>query len=914
MQDIYTKIREFLNNKYHIPLLQRNYAWDSGSNAWENDGSIKPGQRNTAHNLIYEIIDNFEVKREMILGLVTIYSNDNKIQIIDGQQRMITLTLILKALDGKYNGELIFERDYEEKNVRYNFLYNSKENLDAKIISVDVQRMDRNLKEIKKVLEYYGYSEKKQELIDYIFDFVKIIKYETKTEPLDEFLNINSYKTPFSIVDYLRGQVLRDIENTNKDTKQELFLRLKKLSNLLYNDDKNSLYQELGFGYNIKDGERNRLDIFFIDRYSENNIVDYGNIERTYHNTYHCNEKFSELKILELYHKLLEELSLQWDCGLNQIKDMLNCFIDNKKYFSIYNFSKNNEYPLKDNEIKNIEDYPHISELLYNKAKEDNRRNYYAQIFFTKPLLKEYNTTLTENSSEYSIEFSELEKSLKSYSSKMKEVSKDLGKLKNINIYDETLQNTHKEKSEKKINEVMTLEELFNSKYIDSIKIPKLQRDYIQGSSPEKFIKAISDTYDQKLEHFTANCIIGYIDENKTLWIYDGQQRITTFICIMAKLLKNEQNETNEIEKWQKLLNKFSFDYREEANNALKNIIMDQGSEIKICDLTTYSLKQIWNKLTEGNILKSFCNETVSEFAKFIKFQFISIEYRSEAEQLFMDLNSGQPLTQEDIYKSKLIAQLKQLDETNDNEILISKSKIKQTIMKLDNEWLDKYGNEKKEFDKLQFYFHCAYNERYHDNLLLKEKEIIGKTNPVEILNWFDKNHITEGFMETIFNIIDIENIEHEPQNYAQWVEFRKNMAEKYGIQFSNIMEIEKNQDRVYFSFTKEGIDNPFFDKLFNDSIIAIKLAYDMYYIDNKKIENKLEAEVFYDEFSKKNKIAKIYNYDCTGSCVSNIKGLTELTDKLNERLNIKEFYDNKIWESTLIEFAQKELRLDLKF
>ncbi|MCD7841553.1 MAG: DUF262 domain-containing protein, partial [Lachnospiraceae bacterium] len=76
---------------------------------------------------------------------------------------------------------------------------------------------------------------------------------------------------------------------------------------------------------------------------------------------------------------------------------------------------------------------------------------------------------------------------------------------------------------------------------------------------------------------FVSSCVVGhYDDESDTMWVYDGQQRITTFVCTMAVLLADELNHTNDsdiiekIEELRKTLKKFSFDNREKANQIIE--------------------------------------------------------------------------------------------------------------------------------------------------------------------------------------------------------------------------------------------------------------------------------------------------------------------------------------------------------
>ena len=78
-------IYSFLTNQYVIPDYQRPYSWDAEdqcSKLWE------------------DIIDFFEKQEETpyFLGNVVVYSENKKRHVVDGQQRLITLNLLIKAL------------------------------------------------------------------------------------------------------------------------------------------------------------------------------------------------------------------------------------------------------------------------------------------------------------------------------------------------------------------------------------------------------------------------------------------------------------------------------------------------------------------------------------------------------------------------------------------------------------------------------------------------------------------------------------------------------------------------------------------------------------------------------------------------------------------------------------------------
>ena len=133
------EIQVIIENKYsYIPLLQRNYKWS----------------RECAVELAEDLWDAFRTNKSSYqLNMITIYSDEknNSLQILDGQQRMITLKLLLAILDSanlylNYD----FERDYsiDERSGRRYFLNHVLKSVfhvhDRANLSVDTLRLWEN--------------------------------------------------------------------------------------------------------------------------------------------------------------------------------------------------------------------------------------------------------------------------------------------------------------------------------------------------------------------------------------------------------------------------------------------------------------------------------------------------------------------------------------------------------------------------------------------------------------------------------------------------------------------------------------------------------------------------------------------------------------------------------------------------
>lgn len=149
-----------------IPLLQRNYKWS----------------RECASELAEDLWDAFrEGKTSYQLNMITIYIDKEKdqLQILDGQQRLITLRLLLSILEpGRRNLNFSFERDakIDDKRGRGYFIHNLQGNLfeaseqnRVDTLSVDVTRLWENYNAMLIPLSFrtvYAFYEKCLETAD----------------------------------------------------------------------------------------------------------------------------------------------------------------------------------------------------------------------------------------------------------------------------------------------------------------------------------------------------------------------------------------------------------------------------------------------------------------------------------------------------------------------------------------------------------------------------------------------------------------------------------------------------------------------------------------------------------------------------------------------------------------------------
>lgn len=151
------------NVTYEIPIYQRNYAWEKDEVA----------------TLVHDVWDACDKKDAYFIGtLVTYDKGDNTYEVIDGQQRLTTLYLILKALKLEIRNKLTYRaRKSSTDTIREipNFKHN---NLDGGIKS--------GFENAKSAISEIVAKGDEQRFSDYLLNHVRIIHYKV---PKDVDLN-----------------------------------------------------------------------------------------------------------------------------------------------------------------------------------------------------------------------------------------------------------------------------------------------------------------------------------------------------------------------------------------------------------------------------------------------------------------------------------------------------------------------------------------------------------------------------------------------------------------------------------------------------------------------------------------------------------------------------------------------------
>ena len=164
---------------YIIPIYQRNYAW--GDN---EISSLLQDIKNACEK-------NKEQDKNYYIGSLVVYRRENDdFEVIDGQQRLTTLTLIMHYLDKLVFRNVSFEhRDESEQ---------ALSNLNSETLP---SNFSQALKTIKKVFDEWGNN--KDEIVKFLLDKVEIIRTE-----VPEGTDLNHY---FEIMN-TRGEQLEKHE------------------------------------------------------------------------------------------------------------------------------------------------------------------------------------------------------------------------------------------------------------------------------------------------------------------------------------------------------------------------------------------------------------------------------------------------------------------------------------------------------------------------------------------------------------------------------------------------------------------------------------------------------------------------------------------------------------------------------
>ncbi|MBP5202394.1 DUF262 domain-containing protein [bacterium] len=179
---------------YEIPIYQRNYAWG----------------KDEIETLVQDVYDSFTKQKEnyYIGTLVTFRKDNNLFEVIDGQQRLTTIYLILKALNEKPKSKLTYKARPK-----------SDKTLNALPDFKDIEEKDQG------IVNGFNWAKNalkdKTDLKDYFLNKVHIIHYQVPHDiDLNHYFEVmNSRGEQLEKHEIVKARLMGKLDNGNDDAR-----------------------------------------------------------------------------------------------------------------------------------------------------------------------------------------------------------------------------------------------------------------------------------------------------------------------------------------------------------------------------------------------------------------------------------------------------------------------------------------------------------------------------------------------------------------------------------------------------------------------------------------------------------------------------------------------------------------------
>ena len=211
-------INELLQYNFFIPSYQRGYRWTEK-------------QVTDLLNDIWDFIESDPTKEEWYcLQPIVIKQQDERKDVIDGQQRLTTIFLILKYLEKFIESDVkTFQLEYETRNTTKSnskdFLNKVEQKTENEALdNIDYYHIYKAFETIKKWFKNKAsiYSSVSSKFITPFLEKTKVIWYDSNEEDAVEiFTRINSGKIPLTNAELIKALFLNSSNFKNKDGKNE---------------------------------------------------------------------------------------------------------------------------------------------------------------------------------------------------------------------------------------------------------------------------------------------------------------------------------------------------------------------------------------------------------------------------------------------------------------------------------------------------------------------------------------------------------------------------------------------------------------------------------------------------------------------------------------------------------------------
>ncbi len=365
-------IEEFLfqeDKTFVIPDYQRGYKW-----------AVKVDEKTPS--AVEKLLDNLiaaNQEQPYFLQGVTVVEDDNKIILIDGQQRTTTLYLLLWSLSEVFIKNLKLEYDIREKSKE--FIHSLKtagfkyESFDKENSNQDVFYFKKAIKQIKDKIKALDGS-KREKFQIFLFTKVTILYIVIdQVKATKTFTMMNGSKATMLQEELVKAEMLRKIslpETSEKEVSSSVDENLNDLKEIIAKDwETNALRSRYArewdkwlFWWNRKDvkdyfGTEKPmgllLDLFFWNKDNTKKSFDFENfrtllIENGKNEKHKTKQVFKELRDLQ---KSFEDI-FSFPRIHNYLKMSLICSINNEDMFDIINYfmHKKHESDLNDDYAK----------------------------------------------------------------------------------------------------------------------------------------------------------------------------------------------------------------------------------------------------------------------------------------------------------------------------------------------------------------------------------------------------------------------------------------------------------------------------------------------------------------------------------------------------------------------------------
>ncbi len=238
-------IRELLEqDNYIIPIYQRNYAW--------GDGEI------TA--LLMDMVKAYErgVENYYIGSLVVYRRSDGKFEVIDGQQRLTTFTLIKHFLQNEANREDSLSKLSNKRNISFEYRAESDHALDNLQQS---ESLPWNFKDAMQSIKRHWHAlvgdKESAEIIKFILEQVQIIRTEVPPETdLNHYFEImNTRGEQLEKHEILKARLMSRLQDLSRDANDQdsMPLILAAFANIWDACSDMSRYMVMGFKLEIRE-------------------------------------------------------------------------------------------------------------------------------------------------------------------------------------------------------------------------------------------------------------------------------------------------------------------------------------------------------------------------------------------------------------------------------------------------------------------------------------------------------------------------------------------------------------------------------------------------------------------------------------------------------------------------------------